>query len=215
MKKTVTVKTALSALLLCTIFCGCSGGKISVNDVNEAPPASAPRTLSEAAASSSESSGIERMTSSETKPDTGTPEPASAASPTEEEITVAPVEENLIVLTAQTLLGITFTEGGSSPSEGFDNSGLIYYVLRENGYVNCPRSLYEQTVMGNMIGSISELRSGDLVFFSESGEKAQFGGIYIGGGIMISCRMPGEKVMEFNITSNYYKQNFFKGIRVL
>jgi cell wall-associated NlpC family hydrolase len=130
-------------------------------------------------------------------------------------ISVMPFEENQIVLTAQSLLGTPFADGGSSPAEGFDNSGFIHYVLRQNGYVNCPRGLQEQAVMGNEIGSISELVSGDLVFFSDNGERATFGGIYIGDGIMISCRMPGEAVMEIDITVKYYLDSFFTGVRVL
>jgi cell wall-associated NlpC family hydrolase len=135
--------------------------------------------------------------------------------PDDDEVKVTPFEENQIVLTAQSLLGIEFTDGGSSPDEGFDNSGFIHYVLKQSGYTNSPRGLREQAVMGNEIGSISELISGDLVFFSDNGERATFGGIYIGDGIMISCRMPGETVMEFNITIKYYLDSFFTGIRVL
>ncbi|MCL2696861.1 MAG: NlpC/P60 family protein [Oscillospiraceae bacterium] len=140
---------------------------------------------------------------------------AALITETSGEISVAPIEENQIVLTAQSLLGISFADGGSTPGEGFDNSGFIHYVLRHNGYVNCPRGIQEQAGMGNKIGSIPELISGDLVFFSDSGYKATFGGIYIGGGIMISCRMPGEVVKEIDITVKYYLDSFFTGVRVL
>jgi len=124
-------------------------------------------------------------------------------------------DDNAIVYTARELIGIEFRSGGSSPGEGFDNSGFIHYVLRANGYVNSPRVLHEQTVMGNRIYSMSELLPGDLVFFSESGDRAQFGGIYTGGGIMISCRMQGETVDEFDITENYYINNFYVAVRVM
>ena len=130
-------------------------------------------------------------------------------------IDAPPADDNSIVQTARALIGIEFTNGGSSPSEGFDNSGFIYYVLRENGYVNSPRGLQEQSAMGNKIDSITELRAGDLVFFSENSERAQFGGIYVGDGVMVSCRMEGETVNEFNIMVNYYIDNFFVGVRVL
>ncbi|MCL2018125.1 MAG: C40 family peptidase [Oscillospiraceae bacterium] len=135
--------------------------------------------------------------------------------PTEEDVSVSPIEENQIVSLARTLIGVEFVDGGDSPSEGFDNSGFIYYVLKSNGYVNCPRGINEQASMGDRIDSISDLKSGDLVFFSDSGEMVQFGGIYIGDGIMVSCRMPGELVREFDITSSYYSNSFFTGVRVL
>ena len=142
------------------------------------------------------------------------PEPYLPESP-DDEIILAPTEENHLVLTAQTLLGVPFADGGSSPEEGFDNSGFIYYVLSQNGYVNSPRGLYDQSVMGNTIDCITDIKSGDLVFFSENGERAQFGGIYIGYGIMISCRMPGETVKEIDITSSYYRNSFFTAVRVI
>ncbi|MDR2532972.1 MAG: C40 family peptidase [Oscillospiraceae bacterium] len=143
------------------------------------------------------------------------PKPPVTVEEEDGDIILSPIEENSIVLTAQSLIGIPFRDGGSSPEEGFDNSGFIFYVLRRNGYVNCPRALHEQSNMGNKINSISELKSGDLVFFSDNGERAGFGGIYIGDGIMISCRMPGETVREFDITTQYYRGSFFTGVRVL
>jgi cell wall-associated NlpC family hydrolase len=69
--------------------------------------------------------------------------------------------------------------------------------------------------MGNKVYSIPDLKPGDLVFFSDSGDRAQYGGIYIGGGVMISCRMPGEVVREINITGAHYEKTFFTGVRVL
>ena len=53
-------------------------------------------------------------------------------------------QTNGIVATAEALMGIEFAEGGDEPSEGFDNSGFIYYVLRENGYIACPRQISGQ-----------------------------------------------------------------------
>ena len=222
MKMTLTVKTIFAALLVTAVTCGCSGGgkKINVDD-NPPPPDTSAAVSVPDETLFTEGPGIPENT--QTTPDaedSGHSEDSEQITVTEPPQTepvreVSPIEENAIVMTAQSLLGIPFAAGGSSPSEGFDNSGFIWYVLHENGYVNSPRGLHEQAVMGNEIASVSELHSGDLVFFSEGGTKAQFGGIYIGGGIMISCRMPGENVMEFDITSNYYRSNFFKGVRVL
>ncbi len=116
---------------------------------------------------------------------------------------------NIIVSTAETLIGINFAEGGTSPETGFDNSGFIYYVLRQNGYINCPRKTAEQSVMGVNIPA-EELRPGDLVFFSNEGnEKADFGGIYTGGGQMIYCPMPGQAVKYVDITSDYWTSSFY------
>lgn len=116
-----------------------------------------------------------------------------------------------IAALASSLVGVPFVENGSTPS-GFDNSGLIYYVLRENGYISCPRTTEAQSGMGSKIGRDS-LKTGDLVFFGNGGSgTADFGGIYIGGGRMIACLMPGTNVKEVDITTDYYVSNFYGGI---
>lgn len=117
-----------------------------------------------------------------------------------------------ITATARSLIGIDFVDGGDHPDNGFDNSGFIYYVLRENGYITCPRGVEAQSEMGAAL-SYDELRAGDLAYFYDEEMKAvQFGGIYCGDGIMIACLMPGTKVKEVNISTNYYKSHFYRGV---
>ena len=116
-----------------------------------------------------------------------------------------------IAASASALIGVPFAENGSSP-DGFDNSGFIYYVLRENGYITCPRTTDAQSRMGARIERDS-LKPGDLVFFGNDGSgEADFGGIYIGDGKMIACLMPGTSVREIDITNDYYTANFYGGI---
>lgn len=117
-----------------------------------------------------------------------------------------------IVQTAKTLIGIPFAVNGSSIEAGFDNSGFIYYVLRENGFINCPRLVIEQARMGTQIGYES-LKKGDLAFFStDNSGKADFGGIYIGGGEMIYCPMPGKTVCITEIRTEFWRNSFFNGV---
>lgn len=118
-----------------------------------------------------------------------------------------------IISLAGSLIGTDFADGGESPSTGFDNSGYIYYVLRENGYITCPRGVSGQSQMGTTL-EYAELTRGDLVFFSESGTAAEFGGIYIGDGKMLACLMPGTQVKEVDITTSYYTKNFYCGVRI-
>lgn len=116
-----------------------------------------------------------------------------------------------IVATANSLIGVPFKDNGAD-TNGFDNSGFIYYVLRQNGYITCPRTTREQMEMGTKL-TLSQLKPGDLAFFSEDGaEGSVFGGIYIGNGKMIGCMMPGQTVKVIDITNSYYKSNFCHGI---
>ena len=116
-----------------------------------------------------------------------------------------------IVLMAQSLIGKPFTDGGDSPEIGFDNSGFIYYVLRSNGYINCPRQTSEQAEIGHKITTPSKLAPGDLVFFG-NGNKADFGGIYIGEGQMIYSPMPEQAVNQVDMASAYWRDAFVFGV---
>lgn len=119
---------------------------------------------------------------------------------------------NSVVQTAEALIGIDFAEGGASPAEGFDNSGFIYYVLRENGYISCPRQMSAQLEWGEN-AEYKDIKAGDVVYFSDEPEgEASFGGIYAGDGIMVYSPYPGEKVKTADITSEYWKNRFVTAV---
>ena len=161
---------------------------------------------SESGSSTGEASQTSEMTS-------GTTSSVTEPVITEPETRPDDPTADMVVTSAASLIGTDFVDGGETPEQGFDNSGFIYYVLRENGYITCPRGVSKQSEMGQEI-SYEELRRGDLVFFSESGTVAEFGGIYAGDGKMIACLMPGTKVKEVDITTGYYTKNFFRGVAI-
>lgn len=112
---------------------------------------------------------------------------------------------------AVSLIGSPFVLNGDSPN-GFDNSGLIYYVLRQNGFITCPRTTDAQSRMGARIER-DKVRVGDLVFFElEDSGEADFGGIYIGNGKMVASLNPDTNVVEVDITTDYYTASFYGGI---
>lgn len=171
----------------------------------------------ESSASSDAGTTVPTETASTEEPDISYPEtvqvqPVTVESSQPDRVTDDQTAGAIISL-ARSLIGTDFAEGGDTPAEGFDNSGFIYYVLRENGYITCPRGVSAQSEMGAFL-EYNELEKGDLVFFSENGTIAEFGGIYAGDGIMIACLMPGTQVKEVNITSEYYTTNFFRGVAI-
>lgn len=133
------------------------------------------------------------------------------------EIPELSLQRSEIVDTAKSLIGIPYTFSEASPEKGFDNSGLIYYVLRENGYINCPRGTEEQLSMGTKIG-YDEVLPGDVVFFSdkdeETSEENYFGGIYVGDGKLVYSPYPGENVKYGDYTNSYWKESFCFGIKI-
>ena len=122
-----------------------------------------------------------------------------------------------IVSTAEALVGVDYVSGMATPEQGFDNSGLIYYVLRENGFINCPRGTAAQKEMGTTV-ALSEIEAGDILFFtdkdSETGEMIDFAGIYTGSGRLIYSPYPGEKVKFADLNSSYWQNCFSCAVRV-
>lgn len=122
-----------------------------------------------------------------------------------------------IVSTAEALVGVDYVSGMATPEQGFDNSGLIYYVLRENGFINCPRGTAAQKEMGTTV-PLSEIEPGDILFFtdkdSETGEMIDFAAIYTGNGQLIYSPYPGEKVKFADLNSSYWQNCFSCAVRV-
>lgn len=139
---------------------------------------------------------------------------SSAQDPESSDVSDAAEYDNAddIVVMARSLIDTPFADNGESPETGFDNSGFIYYVLRENGYITCPRIASEQSKMGAR-RDYSQLKKGDLVFFrSEETNDVGYGGIFIGDGMMIACMMPGTNVREVDISTDYYQTHFYCGV---
>ena len=82
-----------------------------------------------------------------------------------------------ITATAASLLGTTYTMGGSSPSEGFDCSGYTQYVYGQHG-IDIPRTTGAQQAAAT---PVSNPQPGDLVFF---GDSAYHVAIYAGDGMV-------------------------------
>ena len=84
-----------------------------------------------------------------------------------------------IISFAKTLIGVPYVWGGNSPSEGFDCSGFVKYVF-DHFNVSLPRVAQQQYDYSTKLNK-SDLKAGDLVFFSSASSSAvEHVGIYIG-----------------------------------
>ncbi len=110
------------------------------------------------------------------------------------------------------LVGWPYRYGGSTPSKGFDCSGLVQYSFRQAG-VTLPRSTEDQARASTRI-RVSALRRGDLLFFDEEGRKKSHVGIYLGEGRFVHAPSSGKHVRTDSLDAPYWKKHLAEARRI-
>jgi cell wall-associated NlpC family hydrolase len=93
-----------------------------------------------------------------------------------------------VVAYARRQVGVSYSWGGTSPSTGFDCSGLVYAAYRSVGR-EIPRSSWDQLRVGLPV-RFGRLRPGDLLF-TEGGGHVQ---LVVSKQTAISAPQTGERV---------------------
>ena len=93
-----------------------------------------------------------------------------------------------VVAYARHQVGVPYSWGGTSPSTGFDCSGLVYASYRSIGKT-IPRSSWDQLHVGRPVG-FAGLRPGDLLF-TEGGGHVE---LVVSKSAAISAPQTGERV---------------------
>jgi cell wall-associated NlpC family hydrolase len=105
-------------------------------------------------------------------------------------------------------VGVPYRWGGTSPSAGFDCSGLVYWAYRHVG-VALPHSSYALAGTGRPVRS-SRLRPGDLLFFYGYGHV----GLYVGRGRMVHAPHAGRRVEVVRLARSGYGSSLIAARRV-
>ncbi|HET9679436.1 MAG TPA: C40 family peptidase [Gammaproteobacteria bacterium] len=106
---------------------------------------------------------------------------------------------------AQGLLGVPYRYGGESP-QGFDCSGLVYYIHERLG-LDVPRTADSQFEAVQPV-PVRELVPGDLVFFQLATAKASHVGIYVGDGRFIHAPSSGGEVEYARLADEWWWSRF-------
>jgi cell wall-associated NlpC family hydrolase len=116
-----------------------------------------------------------------------------------------------VIELARRQIGVPYRFGGSEPKKGFDCSGLIFWVYKQNG-VSLPRVAQAQSGHGEPVHK-SMLKAGDIVAFRIKG--VYHTGIYSGNGYFIHSPKRGDHVREESMETNYWQRHFIGGRRVI
>jgi cell wall-associated NlpC family hydrolase len=95
-------------------------------------------------------------------------------------------------------VGVPYRWGGSSPSSGFDCSGLVYWAYGRVG-IKVSHSSYALYGEGRPVAA-SRMKTGDLLFFSGLGHV----GIYVGRGRMVHAPHSGTLVQVVSLRGSSY-----------
>lgn len=118
-----------------------------------------------------------------------------------------------IIRMARSLVGYPYKWGGDHPKTGFDCSGLIWFVYRQNG-ITLPRVSWQQFSAGSPVKR-QDIRPGDLVFYqvNKSG-KSLHAGIVTERATFIHAPSSGKRVMESSLNSPYWVEHYIGARRI-
>ncbi len=112
---------------------------------------------------------------------------------------------------ALSFVGYPYVYGGSSPS-GFDCSGFVQYVYKQNGY-SVNRTATAQLADGYWV-SYSDMKPGDIIYFGY-GNTATHVGIYIGDGKFVHAQNSSTGVVITSLSESYYANRYLCAHRIV
>ena len=114
-------------------------------------------------------------------------------------------------------LGKPYIWGGQTPSQGFDCSGLIYYVYNQLLSRKLPRTangMFQDRGLKHV--PKEALRRGDLLFFQiKSRDKADHVGVYLGEGQFIEAPRTGLNIRISQLDNDYWQDHYLGAKRVI
>ncbi|WP_110949014.1 C40 family peptidase [Pseudomonas bohemica] len=128
-----------------------------------------------------------------------------------------PVLADSILERGKSLIGTRYRFGGTSTTSGFDCSGFIGYLFREEAGMSLPRSSRDMVNIDAPLVKRNDLKPGDLLFFSTAGRgRVSHAGIYLGDDQFIhsSSRRSGGVRVD-SLDDAYWARTFIEAKRAL
>jgi cell wall-associated NlpC family hydrolase len=146
---------------------------------------------------------------------TSSPEYSETTSkPTQKTTTQKPAKQTVgprIADLAKSLIGSPYQYGGETPN-GFDCSGLVFYIHKKVG-LKPPRTSLQQFKAAKSV-PLHKLQNGDLIFFKLTRIQVSHVGIYVGNGRFIHAPQSGKHVKATYVNDRYWKTKIVSGGRL-
>jgi len=113
----------------------------------------------------------------------------------------------------KSFVGHKYVWAGASPG-GFDCSGFTTYVMKQHG-ISLTRNAAGQYKDNGVKVNKSELKAGDLVFFSSNRKSVTHVGLYIGNNKFVHASSTRKGVIISDLTSAYYTRVWWGAKRVI
>ncbi len=116
---------------------------------------------------------------------------------------------------AVNVLGTPYLWGGSSPSKGFDCSGLVKYAFNDIDEVDLPRTSNAMASGHGQKVNRNDLEPGDLIFFNIKSRRVNHVAIYLGNDRFIHAPRRGKRVSIDTLNKPYWQKHYVVAKRVL
>lgn len=127
-----------------------------------------------------------------------------------------PANQSSAVLSrAVNVLGTPYRWGGSSPSKGFDCSGLVKYAFDDVASVKLPRNSSAMASGHGVKVDRKDLKPGDLIFFNIKSRRVNHVAIYLGNDRFIHAPRRGKSVSIDTLNKPYWNKHYVVAKRVL
>jgi cell wall-associated NlpC family hydrolase len=110
-----------------------------------------------------------------------------------------------IAVRAISLVGLPYRYGGAD-LDGFDCSGLVYFIYHDLGF-DVPRTAADQQRAAVSVDR-RKLKPGDLVFFRTRGSRVSHVGVYVGEDRFVHAPQTGKSIELRSLDDDYYGPRF-------
>ncbi|WP_043228790.1 C40 family peptidase [Pseudomonas sp. CF161] len=128
---------------------------------------------------------------------------------------MAAKQSSNVLSRAVNVLGTPYRWGGSSPSKGFDCSGLVKYAFNDVAAVDLPRTSNAMASGHGQKVERKDLKPGDLLFFNIKSRKVNHVAIYLGNDRFIHAPRRGKAVSIDTLKKPYWDNHYVVAKRVL